>query len=86
MEPGCFFFWNRLVVNKTRPTINAIIKMLNAKKDNRAKLSMTQKTMANLVVKGIFWLGPICWKKNILKKDCKYSFNFRSGFVMINHD
>ncbi len=86
MEPVPFFFWNRLAVNKTRPTIKAIIKILNAKKDNSAKLSMIQKTKANLVVKGIFWLEPICWKKNILKKDCKYSFNFRRGFVIMNHD
>jgi len=52
MEP--LFFWNRLVANKTTPTIKAIKKMLKAKKDNIAKLRMIQNTKANLVVKGTF--------------------------------
>ncbi len=60
MEPGLFFFWNRLVVNKTKPTIKAIKNMPNAKKDKRANVRMIQKTKANLVVKGIFWLWPSC--------------------------
>ena len=66
MEPGLGFFWNRFVANNTRPTINATINIPNAKKDNSAKVKIIQKTMASLVVKGIFWLVPTCWKKNIL--------------------
>ena len=66
MEPGPVFFWNRFVANKTKPTIKAIKNIPNAKNDNKAKLKIIQKTMASLVVRGIFWLGPTCWKKNIL--------------------
>ena len=40
--------------------IKATKKIPNAKKDNRARLKITQKTKASLVVKGIFWLGPAC--------------------------
>jgi hypothetical protein len=51
---GRFVFWNSLVANKNRPTVKATKKIPNAKKDNKAILRMTQKTKANLVVKGIF--------------------------------
>ena len=60
MEPVPFFFWNKLVVNTTAPTIKAIKNMPNAKKDKSAKLNMTQKAKVNLVLNGILWLGPSC--------------------------
>ncbi len=60
MKFGPFFFLNRLVANKTIPTIKAIINTLKAKKDKMANPKMIQNTKANLVVKGIFWLVPIC--------------------------
>ena len=54
MESGLFFFWNSFVVNKTSPTINAIKKTPNAKKDKMTKVNIIQKTKLNLVLKGIF--------------------------------
>ena len=58
MKFGPFFFLNRLVANKTIPTIKAIINTLKAKKDKMAKPKIIQNAKANLVVKGIFCLGP----------------------------
>ena len=86
MKFGPFFFLNRLVANKTTPTIKAIINTLKAKKDKMTKLKIIQNIRANLVVKGIFCLGPTCWNINILLKKVKNSFNFRCGFVMISHE
>ena len=86
MKFGPFFFLNRLVANKTIPTIKAIINTLKAKKDKMAKPKIIQNAKANLVVKGIFCLGPSCWNINILLKKFKNSFNFQCGFVMIGND